>query len=73
MNQIAMLEALIEVLKKQMSIIEQQANDLKCCGNCKNAHIVNIDTYCEMNGEQINGHKVCDDWYPDGLTRIERV
>ncbi|HHT9136504.1 MAG TPA: hypothetical protein ACFYEK_04580 [Candidatus Wunengus sp. YC60] len=67
MNQIAMLESLIEVLKKQMEIIEQQANDLKCCGNCKNAPVTNIF------GEPINGHKVCPKWYPDGLTKIDRV
>jgi len=72
MNQIAMLEGLIEVLKKQMGIIEQQANDLKCCGNCKNAHVTNVDTYCAIFGEPINSHKVCDKWYPDGLTRMER-
>ena len=72
MNQIAMLESLVEVLKTQMAIIEQQANDLKCCGNCKNAHVTNIDTYCEMNKEQINCHKACPKWYPDGLTQENR-
>ncbi len=35
MNQIAILESLVKVLKEQMAIIEQQANDLRCCGNCK--------------------------------------
>jgi hypothetical protein len=73
MDQIAMLESLIEVLKNQMAIIEQQADDLKCCGNCINHRVLNIDTYCKITGEQINGHKVCNDWYPDGLTKEERI
>jgi len=68
MNQIAMLESLIEVLKKQMEIIEQQLNDLKCCGNCKYNHITNIDTYCEITGEEVNSHKTCAKWKSDGLT-----
>jgi hypothetical protein len=72
MNQIAILESLIEVLKKQMEIIEQQANDRKRCGNCGNICVVSLDTYCEITGEQINGHKACDKWYPDGLTREVR-
>lgn len=72
MGQVRIPEALIEVLEKQMVIIEQQANDLKCCGNCKNNHVLSIDTFCEVSGEQINGHKVCDKWYPDGLTREDR-
>ena len=72
MNQIVVLESLIEVLREQLLIIEQQADDLKCCGNCKNNHVLSIDTFCEVSGEQINGHKVCDNWYPDGLTREGR-
>jgi hypothetical protein len=66
MNQIAILESLIEVLKKQMSIIEQQANDLKCCGNCKK-YTENRNCYNMRPGSY------CHDWYPDGLTKIDRV
>ena len=72
MNQIEMFVPIIESLKEQFLIIEQQRNDLKCCGNCENAHVVNIDTYCEIRGEQINSHKVCELWYPDGLTKEGR-
>ena len=39
--------------------LEDIANNLKCCGNCENAHVVNIDTYCEIKGEQINCNKAC--------------
>jgi len=68
MNQIAMLESLIEVLKKQMEIIEQQANDLKCCGNCKKW--LEHKCYCFHNW---NPHKYCESWRPDGLTREGRA
>ena len=66
MNQIAILESLIEVLKNQSMVIEQQLNDLKCCGNCKNNHITNIDTYCEITGEEVNSHKTCAKWNRTG-------
>ena len=62
------IEALIEVLKKQMAIIEQQANDLKCCGNCKDYAPRGI---CRSVHEYSTGH-YCEFWYSDGLTRIER-
>ena len=61
MNQIAIMESKIEVLCKQV-------DDLKCCGNCKNNHVTSIDTYCEISGDEINGHKICSNWTPDGLT-----
>jgi len=69
MNQIAMLESLIEVLKKQMEIIEQQANNLHCCGNCKH-YTPRGD--CRSKHGYSPGH-YCDNWYPDGLTKIDRV
>ena len=53
-------------------IFEQQVNNLKCCGNCKNNHVTSIDTYCEISGDEINGHKICSNWTPDGLTRKNR-
>jgi len=62
------IEALIEVLKKQMAIIEQQANDLKCCGNCKDYAPRGI---CRSTQGYSPGH-YCEFWYSDGLTRIER-
>jgi hypothetical protein len=68
MNQIAMLESLIEVLKNQMSIIEQQADDLGCCGNCKH-YTPRGD--CRSKHGYSPGH-YCDKWYPDGLTRNDR-
>jgi len=68
MNQTTMLEASVEVLKKQMSIIEQQANDLKCCGNCKH-YTPRGD--CRSKHGYSPGH-YCDFWYPDGLTRRDR-
>ena len=61
MNQIAIMESKIEVLCKQV-------DDLKCCWNCKNNHITNIDTYCEITGEEVNSHKTCAKWKSDGLT-----
>ena len=57
---------------RQAKELEDIVNDLKCCGNCENAHVVNIDTYCEMKGEQINCHKACPKWYPDGLAKEDR-
>ena len=51
---------------------ETQALRLRCCGNCKYNHVTNIDTYCEITGEEVNGHKICSNWTPDGLTRKER-
>jgi hypothetical protein len=46
MNQVVIMESKIEVLGKQVDA-------LKCCGNCKNNHITNIDTYCEITGEEV--------------------
>ena len=65
MNQVVIMESKIEVLCKQV-------DDLRCCGNCKNNHVTSIDTYCEISGDEINGHKICSNWTPDGLTRKER-
>ena len=65
MNQIAILESLIEVMKKQMEIIEQQANSLHCCGNCKK-YTENRNCYNMRPGSY------CRDWFPDGLTREVR-
>ena len=47
---------------------ETQALRLRCCGNCKYNHVTNIDTYCEITGEEVNGHKTCAKWKSDGLT-----
>jgi hypothetical protein len=52
--------------------IRSRLENLKCCGNCINNCVLNIDTYCKITGEQINGHKVCDKWYSDGLTKESR-
>jgi hypothetical protein len=65
MGQVRIPEALIEVLEKQMVIIEQQANDLKCCGNCKK-YTENRNCYNMRPGSY------CHDWYPDGLARKDR-
>jgi len=67
MNQLEKIESLTKVMKEQQLVTEQQINNMKCCGNCENNCVLNIDTYCKITGEQINGHKVCDKWYPDGL------
>jgi len=66
MDQILILEMLIEVLKKQMIIIEQQLNDFKCCGNCKN-NILHEECRCEHNS-----NNYCINWFPDGLTQLNR-
>ena len=47
---------------------ETQALRLRCCGNCKYNHVTNIDTYCEITGEEVNSHKTCAKWKSDGLT-----
>ena len=65
MNQIAIMESLIEVIKKQLAISEAQANDLKCCGNCKLYY-----PECDYRG--VLGYYYCDKWQSDGLTRKER-
>ena len=72
MNQLAILESLMEVMKNEIATAQAQANDLHCCGNCKNNHVTSIDTYCEISGDEINGHKICSNWTPDGLTRKNR-
>jgi hypothetical protein len=51
----------------------RELENLKCCGNCINHRILNINIFCEVTGEQINGHKACLKWYPDGLTIFRRV
>ena len=51
---------------------ETQALRLRCCGNCKYNHVTNIDTYCEITGEEVNGHKVCAKWQSDGKKRKDR-
>ena len=61
-----------EEAAKKLVGLEKEVENLQCCGNCKNNHITNIDTYCEITGEEINGHKICSNWTPDGLTRKER-
>ena len=67
MNQIAIMESLIEVIKKQLAISQAQAKDLHCCGNCKkyNEH----KCYCFHNW---NPHKYCKNWQPDGKKRKDR-
>ena len=65
MNQIAIMESLIEVIKKQLAISEAQANDLKCCGNCKK-YVENRNCYNMRPGSY------CYEWASDGLTRKDR-
>jgi hypothetical protein len=65
MNQIAILESLIEVLKKQIAIIEQQADALKCCGNC-------VKYTASRRCYNMRPGSYCHDWYPDELTRGDR-
>jgi hypothetical protein len=58
-------------LKKKIKIcidIEQQADDLKCCGNCKH-YTPRGD--CRSKHGYSPGH-YCDFWYTDGLTRKDR-
>ena len=59
MNQVVIMESKIEVLCKQV-------DDLKCCGNCKK-YTANRSCYNMQPGS------CCHDWYPDGLTKIDRV
>ena len=54
----------LDEIKRLLDKVES----LQCCGNCKNNHITNIDTYCEITGEEVNSHKTCAKWKSDGLT-----
>ena len=65
MNQLAILESLIEVLKRQLVIVEAQAKDLHCCGNCKK-YVENRNCYNMRPGSY------CYEWASDGLTRRDR-
>ena len=65
MNQIAIMESLIEVIKKQLAISQAQAKDLHCCGNCKK-YVENRNCYNMRPGSY------CPGWLPDGLTRKDR-
>ena len=69
MNQTTMLESLIEVLKKQMAIIEQQANDLKCCGNCLHGS----DSCHQVKEQELSAFNCCEHWEFDVLTAEERI
>jgi urocanate hydratase len=71
-NHLEKIESMTKVIKEQQLVAEQQINNMKCCGNCVNAHVANADSYCEISGEQINCHRVCDKWCPDGLTNVNR-
>lgn len=68
MNQIVVLESLIEVLREQLLIIEQQADDLKCCGNCKH-YTPRGDCRSKLG---YSPRHYCAEWRPDGLTREDR-
>jgi len=61
-----------DILRRKLEISEKINRNLRCCGNCKNNHITNIDTYCEITGEEVNGHKVCAKWQSDGKKRKDR-
>jgi len=65
MNQIAILESLIEVLKKQIAIIEQQADALKCCGNC-------VKYTASRSCYNMQPGSYCHEWFSDGLIRRGR-
>ena len=59
---------LARVAETESMKLRREVEGLKCCGNCKNNHITNIDTYCEITGEEVNSHKTCAKWKSDGLT-----
>jgi hypothetical protein len=65
MNQIAILESLMEVLKNEIALSQAQAKDLHCCGNCKK-YVENRNCYNMRPGSY------CPGWLPDGLKREDR-
>lgn len=65
MNQLAIMESLMEVLKNEIAQAQAQANDLHCCGNCKH-YTTN------MSCQGMRPGSYCHEWYPDGLTRKDR-
>ena len=85
-SMLEVLEKQVDDLKKDLALnasmlarqcdlareAETQALRLRCCGNCKYNHVTNIDTYCEITGEEVNGHKVCAKWQSDGKKRKDR-
>jgi len=70
MDQVLILEALIEVLKNQMVVIEQQTNNLKCCGNCK--YYISHEECRPKHKHEHSPSSYCINWFPDGLTQLDR-
>lgn len=54
--------------EKQITELQQQIEDMQCCGNCK----IDRTEKCRRKDEFTIGNEVCPDWQPDGLTRKER-
>jgi len=65
MNQIAIMESLMEVLKNEIATAQAQTEALKCCGNCKK-YVENRNCYNMRPGSY------CPGWLPDGLKREDR-
>jgi hypothetical protein len=65
-------------LQKENKQLQQQIEDMKCCGNCncrephKNRKRVDCREYCLLYGKFAEANKYCSEWQSDSLTRKER-
>jgi len=49
---------------------QYEKEDLRCCGNCKNANL--SCSFCLELKKNINASGVCDEWEFDGYDEYER-
>lgn len=62
----------IEMQNKKIKELEQQVEDMKCCGNCKNSG-AEVYVICKKSGLMKNGFDCCKNWKFDELPQKERM
>lgn len=57
-------------IRKEITRLKAENDDLKCCGNCNFTN--GINDFCEKYLKQTQQFKVCSTWQSDSLTKKER-
>lgn len=58
--------------KDKLLLLLKVAEDLKCCGNCKQHHNDRMAVRMDRCNSRVF-EKVCERWEPDGKTKEERM
>ena len=52
--------------------LKKKLADMQCCGNCINHKVYDIDSCCDVTGDNVHPAHVCEVWKSDNKTKEQR-